>query len=240
MTIPHTAIRKHADEGPLVVLVHGAGHTSSVWTDTQAAMSAPTLAVNMPGRADRPAELVSVTPSKAASSIARDIEAATASDLVLVGHSVGAIVLPLVAAELLSRVRHLVFVAGITVADGHIPIDQYLPERASAARAALSQLREDHAGATLEELDARTSSSIDSINLSSHAMQWSAIPPSLPRTYIRCLRDPIQPSWMQDLFIQGCQANDVLEVDAGHTPALDAPTELGRLLDTIASQYSDV
>jgi len=64
-------------------------------------------------------------------------------------------------------------------------------------------------------------------------MRWAGLPASLPRTFVRCLRDPIQPRALQDRLIANCGADDVLDIDTGHTPAIDDPVALATLLDRI-------
>ena len=96
-----------------VVLVHGSGHTAAVWAAVQAALAHASIAVDLPGRADRVADIADVALDAAAASLAADVDAAVDGPLVLVGHSAGGIVLPALAARLGERVRHLVFVAGL-------------------------------------------------------------------------------------------------------------------------------
>jgi pimeloyl-ACP methyl ester carboxylesterase len=142
-------------------------------------------------------------------------------------------ILPAVTARLAARVRHLVFVAGIAAPDRERPLDVFLPDRTEAAVARLQVLRQRYGGQTLESIDLKAASAIDSLNYSSQTMSWAGVPDSLPRTFIRCLRDPIQPRALQDRFIANCAANDVIEIDTGHTPASEAPAALAAALDRL-------
>ncbi len=218
------------------VLIHGAGHTGSIWDDTRRAMTHPSLVVDIPGRRTRPADITTVTIDQAADSIAADIAAQVDADVVLVGHSVAGVVLPAVTARLGLRVRHLVFVAGITAQEGEVPSEEFLPGQAGRVGERLADFRRDHRGQTLEELDARTGQAVDSLNLSSQRMSWKGVPPHVGRTFIRCLDDPIQPRALQDRFIVNCAAAEVLEIGSGHTPAIDAPIELAGLLDALVDR----
>jgi pimeloyl-ACP methyl ester carboxylesterase len=219
--------------GVTAVLVHGAGHTSVVWREAQAALSHPSFAVDLPGRGARPADITTITVDEAADSIAADVDANVDGDVVLVGHSVAGTVLPAVTARLGPRVRHLVFVAGITAPEGELPVDVFLPGQADAIAARLAELRERYGEHTLESIDVKAASSIDSLNFCSQPMTWAGVPGSLPRTFIRCLRDPIQSRAVQNRFIVNCGASQVIDIDTGHTPALDAPVLLASLLDPI-------
>ena len=215
------------------VLVHGAVHDASVWRETEALLRHDSLAVDLPGRGRRPGDITTVRVGDAAASVAADVRAEVEGDVVLVGHSVAGTVLPSAAALLGERARRLVFVAGITAPEGVLPLEVFLPGRAAVVAARLEELRGRHGGSTLEALDAKAAAAIDSLNLSSQPMAWAGVPASLPRTFVRCLRYPIQPRELQARFIESCGAGAVLDIDSGHTPALDAPAELASLLDGI-------
>ncbi len=224
--------------GLTVVLVHGAGHTAEVWSEVQAAMSSPTIAVDLPGRRSRPADITRVTVEQAADAVAADVRDAVEGDVVLVAHSVAGTVLPSVAARLGARVRHLVFVAGVTAPEGELPLEQFLPGQTAVVAGRLDELRREHQGASLEAMDVKTASSIDSLNLSSQPMTWAGVPASLGRTFVRCLRDPIQPRDMQARFAASCGAGAIIDIDAGHTAAIDEPVALAAILDDIASRVA--
>lgn len=222
------------------VLVHGSGHTAAVWAAMQAAMRFPSIAVNLPGRADRPAAIAEVTVEQAAASVVADAQAAAPGDgpLVLVAHSVAGVILPSIAAGLGSRVRHLVFVAGITAPDGELPMKAFLAGREDGVAKRLAKMRTAHAGRSLEEIEDDLAHGIDSLNFSSQPMRWAGVPTSLPRTWIRCTRDPIQPPALQQMFIANSGADEVLDIDTRHTPALDDPVALAALLDAILERAS--
>jgi pimeloyl-ACP methyl ester carboxylesterase len=202
-------------------------------------MHSPTFAVDLPGRATRPADITRVTVEQAADSVAADIRAAVEGDLVLVGHSVAGTVLPSVAARLDGRVRHLVFIAGITAAqDGHLPMESFLGGQEERVARRMASFRQEHEGATLEDLEVRTSSAIDSLNFASQPMTWAGVQETIGRTFVRCLNDPIQSRALQDRLISACGATQVLDIDSGHTPAQDAPEVLAGILDGILDAVS--
>ena len=127
--------------------------------------------------------------------------------------------------------RHLVFVAGLSAEHGELPTEVFMPGRAEAIADRLAELRERFGGHTLESLDIKVASSIDSLNFCSQPMDWSGAPPSVPRTFVRCLRDPIQSRDVQERLAAHCGARRVIDIDTGHTPAIDAPADLAGLLD---------
>jgi pimeloyl-ACP methyl ester carboxylesterase len=225
------------------VLVHGSGHTSRVWARVQEALRHASVAVDLPGRADRPADLADVTLDVAADSLAADVMAVTNGALVLVGHSAGGIVLPGLAARLGARVVHLVFVAGLSAKEGETVMRTVRPDAEETLVSRLAAMRAEFAGCMLEPdpsidgvraLDAETAAPLDSLNYMEQVVSWAGVAESMPRTFVRCLRDRIQPRELQAALIENCSATAVVDLEAGHTPAVAVPTELAAVLDRIA------
>ena len=117
--------------GSTAVLVHGGTLTSTMWDDVRAFLTTPSLAVDLPGRRYKPADLSLVTREDWVRSVCDDVADAGLGDVVLVGHSSGGYVIPGVAASLSARadvtVRSLVFVSATVPAEGKRPVD-YLRE----------------------------------------------------------------------------------------------------------------
>jgi pimeloyl-ACP methyl ester carboxylesterase len=234
-----------AGSRPTLVLVHGAGHTSLVWERVQDHLDHASLAIDLPGRRDRPADITRLTIDAAASSAARDVADVTDGALVLVGHSAGGIVLPSLAARLDGRVEQLVFVAGLSARHGEAVVDTVRPDARMAMAARLDEMREQYAGHMLgTDLADRSSPAIDdvmvamgieSLNLMGQPVSWKGVAPSVRRTFVRCLGDRIQPLRLQAQLIANCDASNVVDLDSGHTPAIDAPESLAAALDGIAT-----
>jgi pimeloyl-ACP methyl ester carboxylesterase len=233
-----------ADSDVTVVLVHGSGHTARVWGDVQAALRHRSLAVDLPGRADRRADIADVALADAAASLTADVEAGTDGALVLVGHSAGGIVLPALAARLGARVVHLVFVAGLSAANGKTVMATVRPEAEAFLTERLTAMRQEFAGCMLEPdpslddvraIDAKTAAPLDSLNYMEQVVSWDGVSATLPRTFVRCLRDRIQPRPLQAALVANCAANVVVDLDCGHTPAVAVPGELAAIVDRIAA-----
>jgi pimeloyl-ACP methyl ester carboxylesterase len=86
----------------------------------------------------------------------------------------------------------------------------------------------------MRAIDEATALGIDSLNYMDQPVSWEGVP-DVPRTFVRCLRDRIQPRPLQDQLISNCGASRVVDLDSGHTPALSAPKELARVLNSLAS-----
>ena len=213
-----------------LVLIHGSAHTAAVWARTQAALDVPSVALDLPGRASRPADITRVDLPDAAEQLAEDL-VEVAGPLVLVGHSAGGMVLPFLAARLGDRVRGLVFVAGLIARHGRRVVESVAPERIDLMTDHLAELRVEYAGCTLEDLpDGRVAQAIDSLNLMLQPISWEGVADDLPRAWVRCLRDPIQPPALQAELAADAGAQRRLDIDSGHTPALDCPDDLAALL----------
>lgn len=229
--------------GPTIVLLHGAGHTAMVWRAVQSALRHASVAVDLPGRRDRVAGIAELTIDAAATSVAADIAATSEGPVVLVGHSAAGVVLPGVAARLSERVEHLVFVAGLCARDGERVITTVRPDAVEDMAARLARDRVEFRGAMLDPdpaLDGVTAVAtevampIDSLNFMSQTVSWRGVRPGTPRTFVRCLRDRIQPRALQAKLIENCGATSVVDLDSGHTPAVAVPAALAGILDQVA------
>jgi pimeloyl-ACP methyl ester carboxylesterase len=163
---------------------------------------------------------------------------------VLVGHSAGGIVLPALAARLGERVARLVFVAGLSARHGETVMRTVRPDAEAELAVRLTALRADFAGCMLEPdpmidgvraIDAKTAAPLDSLNYMEQVVSWDGVPASLPRTFVRCVRDRIQSRVLQDALIENCGATNVIDLDSGHTPAVAVPDELAAILDGVAA-----
>jgi pimeloyl-ACP methyl ester carboxylesterase len=235
-------------EAPVtIVLVHGAGNTSLVWEDVQAHLRQPSLAVDLPGRRDRPGDITSVSIDSAARSLAHDIADETDGRVVLVGHSAGGIVLPALAALLDRRVDHLVFVAGLCAQEGRAVGDVFRPGELASTKARLVELQRRYRGHMLAPAcsarpagtieDPKIAMQVDSLNYITQTMSWAGVSPALRRTFVRCLRDRFQSRGIQAQLAENCDASTVVDIDAGHAVALDAPAELAAILDRITNGW---
>ncbi|HEY8218448.1 MAG TPA: alpha/beta fold hydrolase, partial [Acidimicrobiia bacterium] len=91
---------------PTFVLIHGGAMSGAYWDLLLPHLRHPALAVDLPGRAGKPADLMALTVDDCVRSVVADVDAARLGDVILVAHSSGGLFTPGVAASLGQRVRH--------------------------------------------------------------------------------------------------------------------------------------
>src|SRR5262249_6079534 len=127
---------------PDLVLVHGGAHAADCWEHTVAelARQAPelrVLAVDLPGRASRPADLAMVTITDFVNSAVADIDDAGLGDVVVVGHSMAGLTVPGIVAKLgAARVREMILLAAFVPPQGSSVVDKLRGPLAPLARSA--------------------------------------------------------------------------------------------------------
>jgi pimeloyl-ACP methyl ester carboxylesterase len=238
-------------DGPAnaAVLVHGGTLTSTMWDPVRSRLASPSLAVDLPGRRYRPADLGEVTIGDWITSVVTDIEEAGLTEVVLVGHSSGGSVLPGVAAALAARsvpvLRELVFVSATVPAHGERPLD-YL-------RDDIRILASDHRELTLESARGRTIGGLrpgeppietdleivengprmglEAPRVLFEPVSWTGFPTEVPRVYVRALRDKVIPPELADRMISAMGGAEVIDLDAGHRSYDTHPAELAAVID---------
>jgi pimeloyl-ACP methyl ester carboxylesterase len=239
-------------EPPVVVLVHGGTFTSTMWDAVRSHMKTPSMAVDLPGRRYKPADLAEVSREDWVSSVCDDIAAAGLSDVVLVGHSSGGYVIPGVATGLGRlpgvSLHALVFVASTVPAEGTRPVD-YL-------RDDLRVLAIDHREAVFDGARGRTlgglrgsEAPIDTVleivengpRMGLEApgpllaeFSWAGFPSEVPRFFVRCLKDKVIPPDLADTMIANMGGATVVDLEAGHRAFDTHPEELASIIDHIA------
>jgi pimeloyl-ACP methyl ester carboxylesterase len=131
---------------PALVLVHGGGLAADSWELTvdeihRLAPELTVLALDMPGRRNKPGDLREMTIADFVDSLVGDVESAGLEDVVIVGHSIGGMTLPGVVTKLgAARVREMIFAAAFLPPEGASIADS-LPVAAGEDRPALRNER---------------------------------------------------------------------------------------------------
>ena len=231
-----------------LVLVHGGTVTSTMWDPLLAHLRVPALAVDLPGRRHRPADLGAVTRQDWIDAVVDDVAGAGLDDVVLVGHSSGGYVIPGVAAKLPERVRRLVFVAATVPGEGRRPVDYLKPKlmdialtneaamRAGAAGRTLGGLRpgEPPIDTELEVVENTGRMGLEAPNPLFEPFTWAGVPATTPRAFVRCLQDRVVTPELVERMVGEMGDVELVDLDASHEVASEAPAELARVLDGMA------
>ncbi|CAO5239341.1 alpha/beta fold hydrolase [Frankia sp. AgKG'84/4] len=119
------------------------GSSSGFWDLLVPRLARPALAVDLPGRAGRPADPMALTVEDCVASVLADVEAAGLPDVVLVAHSSGCFLVPGIVERLGARVRHIVLTPPCVPPEGGFGLDAMKPSYARRARAGLAAARRD-------------------------------------------------------------------------------------------------
>jgi pimeloyl-ACP methyl ester carboxylesterase len=242
------------------VLIHGGGSTARFWDRLLPHLERPALAVDLPGRGDRPADLATLTVDEEVASVVADVEiAAGDGPIVLVAHSSGGLVAPGVVAGLDGRVGYIVLNAALVPPEGGCGLDAMQPRHGEGLRLAAEAAGRDGTVITLpgpppdpeqfrtayggDPLDDDTLAFVvdparcvpDTVHHYFQPVHWSAAS-AVPVTYVVNERDrPIPPALQEELItrLPRTLPPAVVRLDGGHVPAVTDPEAFAAVLHSI-------
>ncbi|MGB9304364.1 MAG: alpha/beta hydrolase [Mycobacterium sp.] len=233
---------------PDLVLVHGGAHAADCWdlVMDELACREPklrVLAVDLPGRGRRPADLSTVTIADWVDSVVADVEGASLGDVVVVGHSLGGVTVPGVVARLGTRVRELILAAAFIPPRGATVVDTLGGPLAPLARfgpRVRSMTTIPSAAARLAFLNAmpreRQKLALsrrypESAGVIFECVDRSDLPLEVPRTWIMTLRDRALSPRQQRRCIESLGGVDTLVlIDSGHDLMYSKPEQVAAIL----------
>jgi len=235
------------------VLVHGACHGAWCWDEVAERLRAKghrVVTLDLPGHGRRAAEAQRAGVLAYGRAVADAMALEGVSRGVLVGHSMGGLVIPKAAELAASRVAHLVFLAAVVVPDGGSLARTLMTAAGRAMVMGNAAARGDRTFLYPAEIawarwmgdmprsDPRVSRAISL--LTPQALRPFVEPVNLrtfygmrvPRTYIRCLEDKaVVPAKAAE-----CAARlgvTPVDMDCAHNAMLSRPDELVRILESI-------
>jgi pimeloyl-ACP methyl ester carboxylesterase len=235
------------------VLVHGAWHGAWCWRSFAPLLEAEghrVLTPDLPGHGDDKAAVSEMTLESYARRVEQTIESAS-EPVVLVGHSMGGMVVTQAAEYAADRINRLVYVAAFLPGDG-----QSLVDLASSIEGAdnvqPSLIVDEQAGtctladdalvglfyAECSDEDARAAIA----RLRPEALAAFATPVHvteagvgrLPRAYVECVRDGAITIGLQRHMFGALPCDPVFSIDTDHSPFLSRPRELADHLLSLA------
>lgn len=232
------------------VFVHGMSHGAWCWELVQARLERAghrTLAVDLPGHGRRAHEWRRASVGAYARAVADAMSQAGFHRAVVVGHSMGGVVIPKVAELVPARVAHLVFLAAVVLPHGASLLETQVapPGRAllrglAAAAGAVQQPAVTEHARWMGDLPARDARVIAALTrltpqpfrpLTERVAMHGFYAMAVPRTYVRCLRDVAIPPAKAAAYAARLGVRPV-DLDTAHGPMLSAPDALVKILVT--------
>ncbi|MCU1389224.1 MAG: esterase [Ilumatobacteraceae bacterium] len=234
-------------DGPNIdgaVFVHGGHHDRSCWQLVLPLMDVPSIAVDLPGRGDRPATGEPITYAMCAQAVLADADAAGFDRFVLVGHSMGGLTISRSAFDVPERVAHLVYVgalappAGVSVAEAlGVEVGVGQPDSAMLPAIDADVARAIFAGDMSDEqwAVARTSLVDEAVNLFRDTLPGFAS--GIPTTYIGMTDDvPVPPALAARMIEQLGPDVDFRQIEAAHNVMLSQPATLAAIINALVRE----
>jgi pimeloyl-ACP methyl ester carboxylesterase len=240
---------------PSFVLVHGAFHDSTAWSRVVERLQLAghrALAVDLPGRPRNPLPIDQVTLQAQRDHVLAQLGGESTSQVILVGHSFGGIVISAVAEVVPHRIKTLVYVAGYLPKSGQSgrklsmeDTDSLWSDRnfvMSADTRTATILREDAIALLGEDL-----APADRERVPDMLLPEPLLPIRTPvivsgerfgrvdKVYVKTLRDRTISPALQASMLARTPVRQVFTLDTGHTPYLSQPDALTHFLLTAAA-----
>jgi pimeloyl-ACP methyl ester carboxylesterase len=246
------------DEMARILLVHGAFAGAWCWEPVLPGLRAAghtVEAIDLPGSGEDRTPLADVTLDAYAERVCRELAKGPPA-AVLVGHSMGGMVVTQAAAQCPEQVAALVYVAAFLPADGQSLMNLVaLPEAADDQVQANLVVEGDPPVATLSAAASRIAlfGCCDDEQAAwgvEHVGPQPVVPfgqpvslggagadafAALPRAYVKCTRDRAIPPPMQQHMLEAAGCDPVLELETDHSPWISRTDELVAALDRLAA-----
>lgn len=240
-----------------IVLVHGAFGRASCWDRVVPGLRSAghdVEAIDLPGSGEDRTPVAQVTLDRYAEKVCKAL--ADGPPAVLVGHSMGGMVITQAAARCPEQVDRLVYVAAFLPSDGECLIDlTELPEATGdavqsglvvegdppvatmpfeAARVGLMHCCDEEQAAWAQSLRGPQAVApfTHPVRLDTPASDAFA---RLPRAYVMCLQDRAIKPALQRLMLKRAGCDPVVEIDTNHSVWASRPDELVSALDRLAA-----
>ncbi len=242
------------------VLIHGGGTTGRFWDRLIPHLDRPALAVDMPGRAGKVADLATLSVEDEAASVVADIEASPlVGPIILIAHSSGGLVVPAVATALAGRVSSIVLNAALVPMEGGCGIDCMKETHRDGLRRTVAAAERDGITITLpgppddpeafrtayggDPLDDDTLKFVvdplrcveDTVHHYFQPVHWSNVA-GIPITYVINERDrPVLPAAQKEMAQRLPLPVTLVRVHSGHLLPVTAPCTFAKILAEVSA-----
>jgi len=233
-----------------IVLVHGAWDSSYTWRKVKPMLEAKgheVVAIDMPGHGDDIHELAAATFNDYVETTVNTLSKFD-KDVILVGHSMGGVVISNAAEKMYKRIKKLIYIAAFMLETGEsangtdgrgiIPFDWHgnNPNRKLAELASTYfDIKKDYPNDLKRPF--KYYESIDALYGKASVSQeaWG----SIPKYYISTLNDRALPTHLQEKMYSRFKCEKIYKMHTSHAPQIQAPELLVEyLLDILGDKES--
>jgi pimeloyl-ACP methyl ester carboxylesterase len=218
--------------------VHGGFHGAWCWERLLPHLTGPAVAVDLPGRGARPADILGVTLDDFVAAVVEDASDAGFERFVLVGHSMAGITLTETAYRFPARVAALVYVAGVVPVPGSSAADLFgTPWTGSFPVPAEPQARQWFATGMDDDAWARHRERLVDECPRPYHQPVSGHPHGVPVTFVGMELDAAVPVHLCRRMASTLPGDVRVRVisGSGHTVMHTHPEELARLINAVAA-----
>ena len=237
-----------------VVFIPGGGMSAWVWKDLDPEMRQ--RAVLIEGRLennDRNAR-ISATLADCVDHVVEQMRRSGHSSFIIVGHSGGGMLLPLVARRMPGKVKGLVFVSANIPRNGQnalqgLPFPIRLLNRivvkkqasvdstpARAQERAIRSMFCNTASDDVVDYILRQNLLSEPLCVINEKVDWTGVP-DIPMTFVRLLKDKTASLQVQDRMAANLAVRDIVDIDSDHMVMLSHPAEFNAALRTITERF---
>jgi pimeloyl-ACP methyl ester carboxylesterase len=226
-----------------IVLVHGGLHTAACWAPLLPHLEQPVVAVDLPGRGSRPADLSTVTLDDCVAAVLEEADAAGFDRFTLVGHSMGGITISETAFRHPERVAALVYVGALVPGPGQSAGTLMTGEDMHTDDGAMPVMDESVSRALFgnDLTDEQWAEHVQGIVPDSTGIfnaRLTGYPTGIPITYVGMTDDqPVPPALADQMVANLGPGVDRRTIDAGHTVMVSKPRELAAIVNEVAAAH---